>query len=229
MGALVGIAFGAYEASPAAAVTMDPFRLLAGTTGGCHNWRDDAAIWPRRDGNGDGSDDPFSYWWSGHPRAWNLPSANRCWHNDEDTASGNLSRPGVDYQGGPGTDVLFATYHVDPVTHWWPGVAFKSTGMGGCRGLRAEVYSPGGVLMAVVNYWHAEPVPGTIGTGWTNHLDVPGFSEAYRQVADIAPTDSNCVIFGAHLHQSADTLHSATPNNTGDVNGDVQFWLWWSL
>lgn len=197
----------------------DPFRLLNGTFQGCEDWKNDSALW--KDVTGDGIAEPFSYWWSGHQRLWNLPSANACWHSDE---SG--PRPAVDYNGAAGTDVYFRTYHVDPSFNWWPDVIFERTV--GRTGLRARLNSPSGAQLAIVHYWHVTPRANVIGTNWTYHFDVPGYSEAYRHIADVAASEPFCDSFAPHLHQSANTSSGATANDTGDVVGDVQFWLWWN-
>lgn len=209
--------------SIARAVQMDPFRLRDGTFGACANWRDDNAPW--KDGNGDGVVDPFKYWWSGHSRFWNLAGANGCWHSDEGWTTGDPNRPSVDYQGGTGTDVYFRADHWNAY-NWWPAVYFEATG---CRGLQARVYSPTGVFLSKIHYWHVEPLSGVIGTNWTYHYDVPGYSLAYRQVADVAASDGSCYITGPHLHQSADDpTGGSQAERTGDVVNGAQFYLTWS-
>jgi hypothetical protein len=72
-----------------------------------------------------------------------------------------------------------------------------------------------------------EPQPNVLGTNWTWHYDVPGYSLAYRHIADVAATDPSCTIFGDHLHQSADDSGPSMANRDGDVVNGTQFWLSW--
>jgi len=223
-GTLLAVATLQSGLSPVHATQMDPFRLRGGNLGGgCADWKNDSALW--KDGNGDGTRDPFSYWWSGQARFWNLATAHVCWHNDENSPSGDPARPGTDYAGSGGTDVYFWTEHWNSY-NWWPGVLFESTG---CPGVQARVYSPTGVFLSKVHYWHTAPQPNVIGTNWTYHYDVPGYSLAYRQIADVLSDDPTCTIFGAHLHQSGGGAGGTSPNHDGDIVNSTQFWLTWTM
>jgi hypothetical protein len=149
MGALIGavigltssVLVGQYTTTPALAVN-DPFRLLDGTYSACEDWKNDNNLW--KDVTGDGVAEPFKFWWSGHSRFWNLPSANGCWHSDEGNGGyggwGNPYRPSVDYNGSTGTDVWFRMENYNSY-NWWPALVFENTG---CRGLQARVWAPGG-------------------------------------------------------------------------------------
>ncbi|GAB4334194.1 MAG: hypothetical protein Kow0010_21080 [Dehalococcoidia bacterium] len=214
-------------AGPSLAEIMDPFRLLNGTLGnGCWDWENDDEIWEDHDWDEDEEDDPFSDWWSGHERFWDRSTANECWHNDEGSTAGNPNRPGADYSGSAGTDVWFMTEHWND-DNWWPGVLFQSTG---CKGVQVLVYDPNSTFLAKVHYWHIDPASGVIGSNWTYHYDVPGYSKAYRKVGDIASSDPYGTIYGSHLHQSADDDGSgwpSLPNRDGDIVDSTQFWLRW--
>lgn len=219
----------------AAAIEQSPFYLSGGTlASGCWNWSTDYGLW--KDATGDGVLEPFRYWWSGQARFWNNASAHGCWHNDEDTLSGNPARPGADITAGSSTPIHFKTEHWNSFTAW-PAVLFENTG---CRGVQARVYEPTGLYMSTVEYWHITPVSGVVGTNWTYHFDVPGYGSAYRQIGSGAYCDSTtksdgyCTTYGYHLHQSAWTgwyssypVAGSTANQAADPNGFSSFWLRW--
>jgi hypothetical protein len=229
LGVLTGLTLSAItlatDAQLVSATQMDPFRLRGGTWGGpCSDWKNDTAPW--KDVTGDGVPEPFSYWWSGHPRFWNQASADGCWHSDETTPQGDPYRPGVDYTGSAGTTVYFVTEHFNSSTYW-PGPLFESTG---CSGLQARVYAPNGVYMSLVHYWHTTALANVIGTNWTYHYDVPGDDIAYRNIATIASSDPLCTTTGPHVHQSADDpTGGSLANRAGPVTGVTELWLRWSL
>jgi hypothetical protein len=135
-GLVTGAVVGGWTADRASAVEYDPFRLNGGTySSGCWDWKNDSASW--KDATGDGNAEPFSYWWSGQSRFWNNSSAHVCWHNDENTTSGDPSRPGADITAGSSTAINFKTDHWNSFTAW-PGVVFQNTG---CLGVEAVVYA----------------------------------------------------------------------------------------
>lgn len=228
-----GVVLSVSQRDAAAAVQL-PFYLMGATnSSSCEDWASDSSLW--KDVTGDGVKEPFSYWWSGKPRFWNLPSAHGCWHNDENTPTGDVSRPGVDLPGAVGTDVLFRTDHWNSFTAW-PGVLFQSTG---CAGVEARVFSPAGLFLTTVRFWHATPVAGVIGTNWTYHVDVPGYGTAYRQVGDVVWNAANntdgagCTTYGPHAHQSVwqgttstNPLADSLPNKQGNP-AVVVAWLRW--
>ena len=234
-GAAVAALMASLSAASVSAVEYDPFRLSGGTLAdGCDPWKGDTDLW--KDATGDGVAEPFSYWWSGQSRFWNDTNAHGCWHNDESTLTGDPARPGGDISAGPSTAIYFQTEHWNAFSAW-PGVLFQSTG---CLGVQAVVYTPSGLYLTTVKYWHITPVSGVIGTNWTYHFDVSGYGKAYRQIGSGAywnsgtNSDGYCTVFGYHLHQSAwEGWYSTSPlagtsaNRTGNPSSSLEFWFRW--